>query len=119
MSVDPRAVRRHHDPMDLVTLAQQVQRADDFVQATTSNKLKIIVDQIKHLQQQVDETELLLGSLFVIPQALEVLQSAKKDAQLHHATCNFKKIPGHMYHLYERSNGSTYFSMLSPQVPAL
>ena len=45
-----------------------------------------------------------------------MLQSAKKDAQLHHATCNFKKTPGHMYHLYERSSGSTYFSMLSPQV---
>ena len=53
LSVDPRAVRRHHDPMDLVTLAQQVQKADEFVQATTSNKLKMIVDQIKYLQGQV------------------------------------------------------------------
>lgn len=51
--MDPRAVRKHYDPMDLVTLAQQVQKADEFVQATTSNKLKIIVDQIKYLQGQV------------------------------------------------------------------
>lgn len=51
--VDPRAVRRHNDPMDLVELARTVQQADKFVRATTGGKLQVIVDQIRFLQQQV------------------------------------------------------------------
>ena len=51
--VDPRAVRRHNDPMDLVELARAVQNADKFVYATTSGKLQVIVDTIRSLQDQV------------------------------------------------------------------
>lgn len=50
--VDPRAVRRHNDPMDLVELARSVQNADKFVHATTSGKLQVIVDTIRSLQEQ-------------------------------------------------------------------
>ena len=49
------AVRRHHDPMDLVSLAREVQQADQFVRATTAGKLQVIVDQIRLLQEQVCE----------------------------------------------------------------
>ena len=52
--VDPWTVRRHNDPMDLVELARQVQTADQFVRATTSGKLQVIVDTIRHLQEQVN-----------------------------------------------------------------
>lgn len=48
-------------------------------------------------------------------QAREILVTAKRDAQLHHAACNFTKVPGHVYHLYEIPDGTCYFSMLSPQ----
>jgi len=41
--------------------------------------------------------------------------TAKRDAQLHHAACNFTKIPGKVYHLYEKIDETCYFSMLSPQ----
>ena len=51
--VDPRSVRRHNDPMDLVELARAVQQADKFVRATTSGKLQVIVDTIRSLQDQV------------------------------------------------------------------
>ncbi len=40
--------------------------------------------------------------------------NAKRDAYLHHAACNFTKVPGKTYHLYQRENESVYFSMLSP-----
>lgn len=40
----------------------------------------------------------------------------KTDQNLHDAACNFKKVPGKVYHLYERESGQRYFSMLSPQV---
>ena len=53
--VSARAVRRHHDPMDLVSLARDVQQADQFVRATTAGKLQVIVDQIRMLQEQVCE----------------------------------------------------------------
>lgn len=97
--VNPRAVRYHHDPNDLVSLAAQVQTADQFVRATTGGKLQVIVDQIRFLQEQ----------------ARSILEDGRRDAQLHHAACNFQKVPGHTYHLYEREDDTTYFSMLGPK----
>lgn len=49
-------------------------------------------------------------------QAQEVLKEAKTNSDLHHAACNFVKVPGNVYHLYKRSSGQIYFSMLSKQV---
>ncbi|KAJ8400227.1 hypothetical protein AAFF_G00399210 [Aldrovandia affinis] len=87
------------DPMDLVALAHQVQRGDDFVRANACNRLTVIADQIRYLQEQ----------------ARKVLEDAKKDAELHHAACNVVKKPGNMYYLYMRESGQRYFSILSPQ----
>ena len=47
-------------------------------------------------------------------QAREVLEAAREDMQLHRAKCNFRRIPGKVYHLYRHSNGELHFSMLSP-----
>lgn len=49
-------------------------------------------------------------------QAHQILQEAEKDAELHRVACNFTKVPGNVYHLYERQSGQKYFSMLSPEV---
>lgn len=84
---------------DLIELAKQIQQCDASIQAAASSKLRTILDQLKHLQQQ----------------ARTVLEEAKRDAELHHAACNFKKIPGKLYYLYKRASGQTYFSMLSPE----
>ncbi|XP_066302747.1 uncharacterized protein C1orf50 homolog [Branchiostoma lanceolatum] len=89
---------RMGDPHDLVELATQVQKADEFTRANATNRLQTIAEQIKFLQEQ----------------ARRVLVEAKRDAELHHAACNFKKIPGKIYYLYKRQSGQTYFSMLSP-----
>lgn len=53
---------------------------------------------------------------FLQTQAKDILVEAKINSQLHHAACNFKKIPGNTYYLYKRQTGQTYFSMLSPKV---
>ena len=92
-----------HDPNDLVTLASYVQQADEFTRATVGSKLDLISQQIQFLQSQ----------------ARTILEDAKKDVSLTHAKCNFKRIPGKIYHLYRRSNpqmgeDAEYFSMLSP-----
>lgn len=46
----------------------------------------------------------------------QVLEDAKRDADLHHAACNVVKKPGNMYYLYMRESGQRYFSILSPKV---
>ncbi len=43
-----------------------------------------------------------------------LVEEAQHSAQLQRAKCNFRKIPGKIYHLYRRSDGELYFSMLSP-----
>lgn len=47
---------------------------------------------------------------------LQVLQEAKRDADLHHAACNIVKKPGTIYYLYQRPSGQKYFSIISPKV---
>lgn len=49
-------------------------------------------------------------------QSSQVLQDAKKDADLHHVACNLVKKPGSTYHLYCRSTDQKYLSLISPQV---
>jgi len=90
---------RAGDPMDLVALASQVQKGDDFIKANACNKLTVIADQIRYLQEQ----------------ARKALEEAKRDADLHHAACNIVKKPGNMYYLYERPSGQKYFSIISPK----
>jgi hypothetical protein len=42
------------------------------------------------------------------------MSRAEVNAKLHRAACNLKKRPGHVYHLYRRSEDDAYFSLLSP-----
>lgn len=89
---------RKRAPDDLVELARQIQTADVQVKNNACGKLMVIAEQIRFLQQQ----------------AMKILEESDQNKDLHHAACNFKKVPGHVYHLYRRSSGQTYFSMLSP-----
>ncbi|XP_045715195.1 uncharacterized protein C1orf50 homolog [Phyllostomus hastatus] len=97
--VSPYHTHRAGDPLDLVALAEQVQKADEFVQANATNKLTVIAEQIQHLQEQ----------------ARQVLEDARRDADLHHAACNIVKKPGNIYYLYKRESGQRYFSIISPK----
>ncbi|XP_074655377.1 uncharacterized protein C1orf50 homolog [Tubulanus polymorphus] len=97
--VCPYKTTRHGDPNDLVELAQQVQTADQFTRANAGNKLRVIAEQIKFLQEQ----------------AKSILQEAKRDNDLHHAACNMVKKPGTIYYLYEKKSGQTYLSIVSPE----
>ncbi|PNF16466.1 hypothetical protein B7P43_G10322, partial [Cryptotermes secundus] len=87
------------DATDLVELATEIQRADILVRATACSKLQMIAQQVRFLQQE----------------AQKVLLEAKESLDLHHAACNFRKHPGHIYYLYKRPSGKQYFSMLSPE----
>ncbi|XP_048417428.1 uncharacterized protein C1orf50 homolog isoform X1 [Stegostoma tigrinum] len=87
------------DPLDIVSLAQQIQKADEFVHANACNRLTVIAEQIQYLQEK----------------ARKVLEDAKRDADLHHVACNIVKKPGTVYFMYRRDSGQKYFSILSPK----
>ncbi|XP_058573777.1 uncharacterized protein C1orf50 homolog isoform X1 [Neofelis nebulosa] len=97
--VSPYHTHRAGDPLDLVALAEQVQKADEFIRANATNKLTVIAEQIQHLQEQ----------------ARKVLEDARRDADLHHVACNIVKKPGNIYYLYKRESGQQYFSIISPK----
>lgn len=86
-----------HESEDIVALANQIRTADVAIRNTASSKLTLILQQIKFLQSQAEQ----------------ILKETETNEQLTHAACNFKKIPGTVYHLYERESGQTYLSMLS------
>merc|ERR1711913_76240 len=86
---------------DLVELAAQVEKTDQFTRATAGSKLQVIAEQVRFLQEQ----------------ARKVLEDARMNALLHKTSCNFKKIPGKTYYVYkQRKNPEEEFlSMISPQ----
>lgn len=97
--VNSKRTNKTSSPNDIVELAKQVQKADEFTRATACSKLTIIADQIKFLQEQ----------------ARKVLEIAQRDNMLHHVACNLVKKAGTVYCLYERDSGQKYLSILSPQ----
>ena len=95
----PYPVSRMAPSFDIVDLAKEIANADEQIGQHLKGKLKDIAEQIKMLQGQ----------------AKEILETAQRDQQLHRAKCNFKRIPGRIYHLYQKSETEWYFSMLSPE----
>jgi len=95
----PYPVSRLAPAFQISDLAAEVALAESMLSARTGAKLRVIADQIKALQAE----------------ARKVLDEAREEQILTRAECAFKRIPGHSYHLYRRSDGNPYFSMLSPQ----
>lgn len=95
----PYPVSRLAPAIELVDLAKQISEADHAIANQTSGKLQLIADQIKTLQNE----------------AKRILDEAQENQALHRAACQFPRKPGHIYHLYEKSDGSQLFSMLSPE----
>jgi hypothetical protein len=83
---------------DLERLVETLKNSETHVKNTAFNKLDVIAEQIKFLQKQ----------------AHEILENAKNDSDLHSVPCNFVKVPGQIYHLYERPTGDKLWSMVSP-----
>jgi hypothetical protein len=97
-SQSPYPVSRLAPAFQLVDVAREIQLADSMLSEMVAGKLEIIAEQIRNLQAQ----------------ARAILSKAEVDAALHRATCRFNKRPGQVYHLYERADGRSYISMLSP-----
>jgi hypothetical protein len=98
-ATSPYPVERGAPAFNLVDQAKEIETADRMINTQVGGKLKVIADQIKALQEE----------------AQDVMESAQRDMELHKAKCNFQRQPGSIYHLYEKDDGSLYFSMLSPE----
>jgi len=98
--VDPDRVGKKNQ-FDLVELAAQVEKADQFTRATAGSKLQIIAEQVRFLQDQ----------------ARKVLEDARLNALVHKTNCNFKKIPGKTYYIYKQKKNpdEEFMSMISPE----
>jgi hypothetical protein len=94
----PYPVSRLAAPIGLVDAAREIEKADQTIRAHVSGKLQVIAEQMRALRVQAES----------------ILQAAQRDAELHRAACHFQKRPGQAYHLYEKPDGTRYFSMLSP-----
>lgn len=84
--------------MSLVDSAKMIEAASETVALRTNSELRSIVEQMQALQQK----------------ARSILESAQRDLELHQAECRFQRVAGRVYHLYGRSDGRRYFSMLAP-----
>jgi len=83
------------EPVDQLAL---VEEANKLLGAVARGKLEIIVDQIRHLQNQ----------------AKTIVETAERNSTLHEVNSSFQKRVGMTYHLYSRGEEMLYFSMLSP-----
>ena len=84
---------------DLVDTAREIQEADRMLGTVTGGKLELLARQMRALQEE----------------ARHLLAAARRDAELHRATCRFHRRPGHVYHFYKKADGELYMSLLSPE----
>lgn len=94
----PYALSRMAPSFTLVDVAAEIEKADAMLATVTGGKLGVIVEQIRHLQEQ----------------ARLMLERAQRDATLHRARCRFEKKAGGIYHLYLKDDGERWFSLMGP-----
>ena len=97
--VSPYPVSRLAAPISLVDSARWIEQASETVALRTNAQLEVIVEQMQALQEK----------------AREIMTQAINDVDLIRAECRFQRVPGKIYHLYERQEGRRYFSMLAPE----
>ncbi len=95
----PYGLTRTAPTYDLVDAANEIQRADQTLATMTGGKLELIAAQIRRLQEE----------------GRALIEKARRDAELHRVACRFEKKPGDVYHLYERADGTRWFSLLAPE----
>lgn len=94
----PYPVSRLAAPISLVDTAKAIESASETVALRTNAQLEVIAEQMRALEHQ----------------ARSIMAQALQDIDLIQAECRFQRVPGKIYHLYERPTGRRYFSMLAP-----
>lgn len=94
----PYPVQRLAAPISLVDTAREIEQASALIGTRANAQLELIAEQIRRLQDD----------------ARRVLATAQADMAIHEAECSCRRIPGQIYHLYQRAGGGTLLSKLSP-----
>ncbi|BCO07635.1 hypothetical protein GF1_00110 [Desulfolithobacter dissulfuricans] len=94
----PYPVSRLAPAISLVDIASEIERADTLLASHAEGRLEVIARQIRALQDE----------------ARTILEKARRDQELHRAEKSFQVRPGHVYHLYRRSDATLVWSLLSP-----
>jgi hypothetical protein len=94
----PYPVSRLGAPVSLVDTARAIEAASANIAMRTNAQLEVILEQMKALQER----------------ARAIVEQASRDVELVHVDCKFRRVPGRIYHLWERADGHRYFSVLSP-----
>ena len=98
-SAAPYPMSRMAPSFSLVDTAREIETASNLLATVTGGKLEVIADQIRALQAK----------------AHELMERARKDAELHAVRCNFQKAIGRVYHLYRRhDSGQKWFLLVGP-----
>ncbi len=95
----PYPLSRMTPAYELLDVAAEIQRADAMLATVTGGKLEVIAEQIRGLQSK----------------ARELLEEARRDAELHRVKCSFEKRIGGVYHLYREADGAEWFSLIGPR----
>ncbi|KAL3307705.1 hypothetical protein Ciccas_013778 [Cichlidogyrus casuarinus] len=101
--LDIKRATKPSEPEDLVELVNHVKSSESTLQHTSLNRLRDIIHQVNFLKRE----------------ATKILLESKRDTQLHEAASNLIKKPGHLYHFYEKSDGSKTLSLIAPKVCSL
>lgn len=94
----PYPLSRMAPAFSLVDTARAIEEADLAVANVATGKLTVIAEQIRALQAKAEA----------------LLERARRDAELHRVSCRFEKRPGGVYHLYEKRDGTRWFSLVAP-----
>lgn len=94
----PYPLSRMAPAFSLVDTARAIEQADLAVANVATGKLTVIAEQIRALQAKAEA----------------LLERARRDAELHRVSCRFEKRAGGVYHLYEKRDGTRWFSLVAP-----
>lgn len=94
----PYPVSRLAPAIDLVEMARVVAEADDILALQAAGKLRLLAEQMAALQEK----------------ARQILLATQQNQELHRVRCAFRKVPGQLYHLYRRQDGTSFFSLVAP-----
>ena len=95
--------KKHLNKLISIPNLQELQN-DKIVKSIQRNsnnysKLKVLFKQMENIKKEIEE----------------IVQESIETEELEKINCNFKKITGKNYFLYQRPNNELFFSILSPK----
>lgn len=96
-NASPYGISRLAPNILLIDSKAELDEASRSIVQVSNSKLEVIAKQINFLRRQAEQ----------------IIESARRDIDLHRAECRFSRKVGQIYHLYQKSNGDYQWSILS------